>query len=295
MDLKAYQTYLRQLGKSPSTVSSYVSDAWAFLNFLQNASIPIQSVEISTLEEFQNFLKQDRAEKPNSIRRTIIGARQFFRYLVTQNVIIDSPLDMYPIPKRIETERSKIDLTILEDLLHTARGASPAIKSLRDQSLLCLLGYEGIKASELVGLKWSQLVISGNLGSLRISGTRSRIIELTGETTSLLRSYREAIQELDSLYSQKNMFVAFKGRNSKYLLSSLSRHGLKFTLYEIGATAGIDHLNSEDLRHCAIQHQLALGKSTEEVLRHLGLKRPGLISIHVPDGTKALMSDFNSM
>ena len=60
----------------------------------------------------------------------------------------------------------------------------------------------------------------------------------------------------------------------------MTRHGLKFVMYELGDKIGVSALNSELLRHHAIRHQLALGKTPEELMGHLGLRRLGNIARH---------------
>jgi hypothetical protein len=60
----------------------------------------------------------------------------------------------------------------------------------------------------------------------------------------------------------------------------MTRHGLKFVMYELGEKIGISKLNSELLRHHAIRHQLASGKSPEDLMGHLGLRRLGNIARH---------------
>ena len=81
------------------------------------------------------------------------------------------------------------------------------------------------------------------------------------------------------------MFCAFKGRDSALQLPSMTRHGLKFALYEIGDKVGIDKLNSETLRHHAVCYLLEKGKTTAEIMEHLGLKRPGNIAKHFGNPT----------
>jgi len=280
INFSEYEAFLKRQGKSASTVSSYVSDAQVFIHFLDANKILLKDISTETGGQFQKYLIEDCGEKQNSVRRTIIGVRQLFRYMAMTGLIPDSPFDLFPIPERNETLRTKIELDKIEDLLDVAEKQTPQIKAFRDRAIVTLLAFEGVKATELVNMKWSDLVLSGDVGSLKIVGPRSRVIDLSVESLHSLRNYRTEFQKLDDHYSSKNMFVAFKGRNSSVVLNSLTRHGLKFALYELGTAVKIEHLNSEDLRHCAIQYQLGIGKSMEQILNHLGLKRPGLVSQH---------------
>jgi hypothetical protein len=61
----------------------------------------------------------------------------------------------------------------------------------------------------------------------------------------------------------------------------MTRHGLKFILYELGDKAGLSKLNTEQLRHFAVTYLIGLGRTPEEIMAHLGLRRIGNIAKHL--------------
>ena len=71
----------------------------------------------------------------------------------------------------------------------------------------------------------------------------------------------------------------------------MTRHGLKFILYEWGEKAGTKHLNTELLRHFAVTHLLREGRSPEEIMQHLGLRRMGNIAKHIAALSKSFAHD----
>jgi hypothetical protein len=111
------------------------------------------------------------------------------------------------------------------------------------------------------------------------------VLSLTPQTTKALIGYRDKYDSANHpalrRTHENHMFCAFKGREAATPLATMTRHGLKFMLYEIGQSCGIAKLNTEQLRHHAVQFQLAQGKSMEEIMVHLGLRRPGNISKHL--------------
>jgi integrase len=116
----------------------------------------------------------------------------------------------------------------------------------------------------------------GGLSSalLKIGGSRARLIALHPRTAHALREYEQ-------LHAEGTMFLAFKGRESNLTLPQMTRHGLKFILYEVGNRIGLQGLNAEKLRHYAIDFQLLQGKTPEQLQHHLGLRRPGLVGRHL--------------
>src|SRR4051812_12518548 len=89
---------LRSRGKQPATVESYCRDAQRFLDYLERNRMPATQVEPGTLIAYQDYLRQDCEERDNSVRRTVIGIRQFFRFLTEARTLPSTPFDQVAIP-----------------------------------------------------------------------------------------------------------------------------------------------------------------------------------------------------
>lgn len=271
---------LRAKGKRPATIESYSRDALEFLNYLELIPIELDAVGAETLFAYQNYLAG--FDKENSIRRKVIGTRQFFRFLSDRTGgQTESPLDHVPIPERhdqLPVQLSDENLRRLYQKLSQTSG----IKAKRDLSILYLLGLEGIKATELIDLVWEDWLESRHPSSLRIRGYRSRTISLQAVSSQALSDYRRELVKLSKQTGKKfsRVFIAFKGRDAHTSLSQMTRHGLKFLLYELGELVGLTKLNTERLRHHAVEFQLSQGRSPEEIMAHLGLRRLGNIAKH---------------
>lgn len=284
--LNDFANDLRAKGRSPATIESYCRDALGFMDYLSETGTPLQEVEPNTLQSYQHNLAQ--SDKENSIRRKVIGARQFFRFLSEQQMLADSPLDMAPIPERDDRLNRDIPMQMIERLLTTLSSQQSSLLDYRNYAIMCLLALEGVKASELISLEWSNwLRFNEYSGNLAIPGSRSRSIDLQQVTHQALNLYKHRLDELQqeqisAFASQRSqMFFGFKGRAGVRALDTLTRHGLKFLLYELGEKAKIPALNTELLRHHAVRFQLSVRQSPEEVMQHLGLRRLGNIAKHL--------------
>jgi site-specific recombinase XerD len=286
--VKSFADSLRLRGRQPATVESYCRDAAGFVDFLERKDIRLGDIEPQTLIDYQDHLKFDGMGKENSVRRAVIGIRQFFRFIVEKENIGNSPLDDVPIPVRFEGLPESLlteDLDLLFDYaLHTV----PQIKSTRDGAILALLGLEGLKAGEVINLRWSDFLDENHGGSLKISGPKSRVIRLSSETTIMISMYKDSYKsfmnvEPGSLFKNR-MFIAFRGRDAAIPIPKITRHGLKFMLYELGEKSGLHNLNTEILRHHATSYLLEQGKSPDEIMAHFGLKRIGNIAKHMARG-----------
>ncbi len=272
-NLIQFKIFLKSHGKSDATCEAYISDTKLFLEFCTAHKLNFFAVAAESVSEF--VLARLSSGKINSARRALLGLRQFYRFLIVQGDVNENPTSHVVIPNRAEQKRISVNQEVFEKLMAAAQSQLSSLKAARDQALLCLLGLEGVKASELVELTWSQLVMSGFEGSLRIKGQRPRTLILSSETITQLRHYRSTFQECGKYSSTGNVFIAFKGKHSSVHLTSLTRHGVKFTLYELGDHCEIKKLNTEELRSHAIGHQFRQGKTLDQVMAHLGLRTAG--------------------
>lgn len=285
--VKAFSQALQAKGKQPATIESYCRDALEFLGFLDGHNIAFGAVEPSTLLAFQTHLREAERDKGNSVRRKIIGVRQFYRFLSDTKRIGGTPFDEYPIPSRDERLRAGPKARDIDELIHCMSDES--LKEARDALIMCLLGIEGLKASELIELDWEDVLFQGSQVTLKIGGPKGRIIDLAAKSAAAFDVYRQHMQPLmkNKAMVTNRVFVGFKGRDGSTMLPNLTRHGLKFMLYELGEKYELKHLNTEKLRHHAIEHQLQLGRSAEQIMAHLGLRRVGNIAKHMAKRTRA--------
>ena len=294
--LERFAATLKATGKSVATVESYCRDAKHFISYLEANQTTINEVEPDALVAYQEYLAVNNLQKENSIRRKVIGTRQFFRFLTEEKQITHTPFDSVPIPERNEALPEPISGLQVESMIRKCNVGS--IKGSRDAAILCLLAYEGIKASELIALKWTDFIQGKSQGMLKIPGPRARTIGLSQASTKHLILYKKEFSKYKELTSESDfetqMMIAFKGKEGAILLPKMTRHGLKFMLYEQGLSVGLNHLNTELLRHFSVNHLLSLGFAPETVMNHLGLRRLGNIAKHIAKSRSASHQVYES-
>lgn len=288
--VQEFAKYLSNSGKLPSTVESYCRDAFGFSQYLKAYGTVYSQVAPETLVSYKDHLSFEKNESINSVRRTMIGIRQFFRFLAASNALSTSPFDQVPLPGRIEELPGQLEFVDFDKIIQACHQRTPVYRALRDAAIVSLLAFEGIKATELIALNWVDAIFNNQSGSIRIGGPRARSIVLSQETSAILGSYRDSLiaSNLTDLApsAESAMFVSFKGKESSTIIPRITRHGLKFVLYEIGEGAGIPHLNTELLRHHAMESLIARGLGTSELMQHLGLRTVGNIAKHTTNAEK---------
>src|SRR5690606_17119226 len=132
----------------------------------------------------------------------------------------------------------------------SARQQTPVIKGLRDAAIVSLICYDGLKTNEVINLHWRDVFLQDRSASIFIEGQRSRSIRLTEESFAAFKLYADTYkQNLDHDLTNQHVFVAYKGKETSWSNTKMSRHGLKFIIYELGERIGLDKVNAEQLRH----------------------------------------------
>lgn len=263
------EDYLRysqiERGLSANTITAYKQDLSSFINFLQKENLsswPTKAIDIDA------FLAEQRDQKKatSSISRLISSLRKFYQWLVRQNIQklnpmleIDSPKKRRPLPVALTT----VEVT---DLLN-----QPDIKKklgLRDRALLETLYATGIRVSELINLKFTDLHEELKLVKVFGKGSKERLIPISKVALSWIDSYKEKVRDPLILKVGKNTdFIFLNSRGG-----SLTRQAVWQIIKHYCKLAGIQkNVTPHTLRHTFATHLLENGadlRVVQEILGH---------------------------
>ncbi len=263
------EDYLRysqiERGLSANTITAYKQDLGSFINFLQKENLsswPTKAIDIDA------FLAEQRDQKKatSSISRLISSLRKFYQWLVRQNIQklnpmleIDSPKKRRPLPVALTT----VEVT---DLLK-----QPDIKKklgLRDRALLETLYATGIRVSELINLKFTDLHEELKLVKVFGKGSKERLIPISKVALSWIDSYKEKVRDPLILKVGKNTdFIFLNSRGG-----SLTRQAVWQIIKHYCKLAGIQkNVTPHTLRHTFATHLLENGadlRVVQEILGH---------------------------
>lgn len=263
------EDYLRysqiERGLSANTITAYKQDLSSFIDFLQKENLtswPTKAIDIDA------FLAEQRDQKKatSSISRLISSLRKFYQWLVRQNIQklnpmleIDSPKKRRPLPVALTT----VEVT---DLLK-----QPDIKKklgLRDRALLETLYATGIRVSELINLKFTDLHEELKLVKVFGKGSKERLIPISKVALSWIDSYKEKVRDPLILKVGKNTdFIFLNSRGG-----SLTRQAVWQIIKHYCKLAGIQkNVTPHTLRHTFATHLLENGadlRVVQEILGH---------------------------
>lgn len=264
--LDSFQTYLVVVrGLSHNTVSSYTADLDKFLGFLDNKEFnSLEDIEPKTISEFITFLRDSTNLGSRSINRCLVSVKQFFKYLLIEEIIESDPTENIVTPRTGKSIPDTLSIDEVESIL-----AAPKMKEspegIRDSAMLEILYATGLRVTELVELRQNSIEIDHGYLTTLGKGKKERIVPLGNESVSKLGDY---------LVNSRPYII--KEKISDYLF--ITRRGSKFTrqgfwkLLKVYADqAGIvKNISPHTLRHSFATHLLERGADLRTIQILLG-------------------------
>ena len=273
-------------GLSKNTVSSYKNDISSFLSWLNKKQINYQQVSGKNINEFISNLFNSGL-KSSSINRKISSIKHFYLFLSKKKIIKYSPADEIETPKQEKYLPISMSEDEVEKLLSSPN--SNRIIERRDKAMIEILYATGMRISELVNLKLTDVDFNRSVLKVFGKGSKERLVPYGEKAAEALDIYLRDRKRSDS----KNVFLSNRGSQitrgafwqrikiyikRENLKSSISPHTLRH--------AFATHLlnRGADLRSV----QILLGHSdlsTTQIYTHIAKQRLGaILKKHHPRG-----------
>jgi len=259
----AYLDHLRvERRLADHTLESYARDLAALGQFAAGQGAAIDSLDRQALELFVRE-QVTRGLSPRSVARTVAAVRGFYRFLVVDRRLDRNPADdlrpprAWPsLPKFLSLE--EVDALIGQPDVSTALGV-------RDRTMIELLYATGLRVSELVGVRQSDLHLDEQYLTCVGKGSKERIVPIGDEAARWIREYQAgARRELLKGRSSPRLFVNARG-------GALSRVGFWKILKQHGRRARLPRtLSPHVVRHSFATHLLERGADLRAIQLMLG-------------------------
>jgi integrase/recombinase XerD len=263
--IKDYQSYLRiERGLSKNTIENYSFDIERLCLFLETNQIDVSPVKIKD-ETVQEFIYAVSKEvNPRSQARIISGLKSFFNYLVFEDYRNDNPLELIETPK---TGRklpdtlavSEIDTLIAAIDLSTNEGE-------RNRAILETLYGCGLRVSELISLKISDLFFEEGFVKITGKGNKERFVPIGKLTKKYIEIYKNEIRS--NLIIKKGFEdTLFLNRRGNQLTRAMIFTIIKDLAVKVGLKKNI---SPHTLRHSFATHLLENGADLRSIQLMLG-------------------------
>ncbi len=262
--ISSFLTHVRvEKGLSSNTVSAYRRDLAKFNEFAQKRKLSLEAVTQDDLVDFLAGLYRQKLES-KTVARHLVTLRNFFRFAQIQELIAKDPSVNLESPKIRRSLPGYLRLEEVERLLVQPDAKTPL--GLRDRAMLEVLYSAGLRVSELVGLRVTDL--DTKVGCVRCigKGDKERIVPVGKKALGMVEKYlRDARPKLlGKAAGSPTLFVNRRG-------GALSRVGVWKILSSYGRRAGLRvALTPHMLRHSFATHLLERGADLRSVQLMLG-------------------------
>ena len=262
--IEAFIIYLHNVKKTAeNTTMSYRRDLLKWADHME--SLGICDVSVISESHLQGYVQHlsDMQMKASTISRSIASVKAFYHYLYKEKFVSQDISDCLKAPK-VEKKLPGV-MTMIEasSLLEQPNGDSP--KEIRDKAMLELLYATGIRVSELITLKISDLNLQMNYLVCR-DGNKARMIPFGNKARNAVFKYLESART--ALLVEENSDVLFVNCSGQ----PMSRQGFWKLIKHYANKAGIEtEITPHTLRHSFAAHLVENGadlKSVQEMVGH---------------------------
>ena len=248
---------------SRHTLAAYRRDLEALAVYAESRRKEIAQLARQDLEAFVRY-RVSSGLAPRSVGRSVASVRNFYRFLVADDRLVDNPAEDLRAPRAWPALPLVLPAEAIDDLLAQPDPTTPA--GLRDRALIELLYATGLRVSELLSLQPGDLNLTQGYLTCIGKGNKERLVPMG----------KPAIEWL-ARYQREGQPILLKGRTSPWLFvnarggGKLTRVGFWKKLKQYGRQAGLSRdLSPHVLRHSFATHLLERGADLRSIQTLLG-------------------------
>jgi integrase/recombinase XerD len=263
---KGYKAWLRlEKSLSENSVAAYLHDVQKltdFLEMIEDKKSPDQIV-LKDLEKFTKWI-HELGMTNASQARIVSGLRSFFKFCLIEELITIDPAALLEAPKSIRKLPDTLSFEEIETLIAALDLSKP--EGQRNKAIIETLYSCGLRVSELVNLKISNLHI--DVGYIRVTGKgdKERLIPIGKDAVKYIGIYKNNIRNKIDIKLGEEDFLFLNKRGSR-----LSRIMIFLILKELAKKAGITkNISPHTFRHSFATHLVEGGADLRAVQEMLG-------------------------
>ena len=259
-----FEQYLKiERGLSVNSINSYSLDVQALVIFHKenDSCTPLNCSK----EDVQRFLYEEAKEvEARSQARRISGLKSFFNFLIFEGYRKNSPIDLIESPKlgrKLPTVLSLSEIERLLDYIDLSHAQGH-----RNRAIIETLYGSGLRVSELVDLKISDLYFDENMMLINGKGDKQRLVPLGAFAKKFIQLYIDDVRVLNKI-NNEDRDTLFLNRNGKKLTRAMI-----FTMVrQLGQVVGIEKkISPHTFRHSFATHLLENGADLRTIQTLMG-------------------------
>ena len=280
-----YRRYLKlEKGYSVNTLDAYMRDVDKLFRYLAVEHVDVLDVKLEDLEHFAAFIS-DLGIGPRSLARILSGVRQFYRFLVIDGYLEVDPTELLESPKQpdhLPEVLSTAEVDLLEQAIDLSKWEGH-----RNRAIIEVLFSCGLRVSELINLKLSNLYIEEQYIRVMGKGSKERLVPISPR----------ALDELNYWFADRNVMKIKPGEEDYVFLNRrgqhLTRTMILIMIKRYAVEAGIKKtISPHTLRHSFATSLLEGGADLRAIQAMLGHESIGTTEIYTHIDTSTLRQEI---
>lgn len=282
---KAYQRYMRlERNFTPNTLDAYMRDIDKLLKHLRERGIDPTAATLADLRDFAARL-HDLGIGPRSQCRILSGVRSFYKFLQTDGFIDDDPSELLESPQlgeHLPEVLTTDEVDRLEQAIDLGKWEGQRNKAIIEVLFSC-----GLRVSELVNLKLSDLFLADRFIRLIGKGRKERLVPISDNAIRQLRFWFDDRNHMDIKPGEED--YVFLNRRGAHLTRTM----ILIMIKRLGAEAGINKtISPHTLRHSFATALLEGGADLRAIQAMLGHESIGTTEIYTHIDTHTLRQEI---
>ena len=265
ISFRAYLLLERSL--SPHTLDAYLNDVKKFVRFLeieQRNLLPL-AVRPADLEQFILWINHLGLEA-SSQARLLAGLRAFYKFLLVEDLLDEDPTELLEGPRLRRKMPEVLSIHEIQRMLDAIDLSEP--QGVRNRAMVETLYACGLRASELVNLKITNLFLDAGFVKVWGKNDKERLVPIGGEAVRFLRMYLDHVRTRQENIQSGHENVVFLNRRG----AKMSRVMVFYIVKDLAALAGVTkNISPHTFRHSFATHLVEGGadlKAVQDMLGH---------------------------
>jgi integrase/recombinase XerD len=264
--IKQYKNFLRlERSLAANSIEAYLHDVTKLQQFfeIKSTNTSPQAVNQQDLVDFLEFINE-LGMSPYSQARILSGLKSFFKFLTYEELIIQDPSELIEAPKLGRKLPDTLSVMEIDQLLEAIDHSKP--EGMRNRAMLETIYSSGLRVSELVDLKISNLY--EDIGFVRVvgKGSKERLVPIGSSALKYIKIYREEIRVHVVPKPGMEDYLFLNRRGSK-----MSRIMVFMIIKDLTAACGIRKtISPHTFRHSFATHLIEGGADLRAVQEMLG-------------------------
>ena len=283
--IKDYKSYLKiERGLSLNSIVSYENDILSLKNYILDNKIKESPIECTpdTLNSF--IYNSSKKNSPRSQARKISGLKSFFKFLVFEGYLKSSPMSNIESPK---LGRKLPDILNVEEISQMISSINMKEKfGQRNKTIIEILYGTGIRVSELIELKISNIFFKENLIRVLGKGDKERFVPIGLKAKKSIIDYINNNRKYQKIEESSNDILILSKYGKK-----ITRHMIFTLIKNISKQSGITKkISPHTFRHSFASHLLKNGADLRTIQLILGHENITTTEIYTHLDSKHLLN-----